>query len=72
MKGSASPPPGSTFHHSNVDNKTTSPYRRVNETLREAVEQGDGGSVVYTKAPIMKAEGVLETNTPDTENLEAR
>ena len=31
---------------------------RVNEALRETVEQEDGG--------------VLETNTPDTENLEAR
>ena len=46
-------------YQSNIDNQTTSAYRRVNEAPREAVEPGDGASVVYTKASIMKVEGVL-------------
>ena len=61
-----------TSDQSNIDNQTTSPYRRVNEALRETVEQGDWGSMVYSKAPMMKVVGVLKTNTPDTENLKAR
>ena len=44
VKASASLPPDSTFHQSNIDNQTTSLYRRVNEALREAVKQGEASS----------------------------